>query len=262
MSHLLTTKQVQEVLKVDRITVYRMIGDGRLSGIKIGNHWRFHQEEIDRFLGVTNPEAGIEAADEPLSEFPAGCVEKVEELVAGILGIGVTTVNLDGQRLNTIVNPNPFCQLIQSSRTGALACQAAWRNTDLEEEQTSSYQVCHAGLCFYRSAIQHAGRTIAWVISGQFTLQPVGATDWLQRVVELSQSYRIPRDVLLKASEQIPVLSREQQGQVEQWSPRLAHTIQSILGERNQLTARLQKISEISSVQPVFTGIGGDTPAA
>src|SRR4030042_3048392 len=112
MSQLLTARQVQEILKVDRITVYRMLGDGRLKGVKIGNHWRFHREEIDRFLGTAYPESLKGTAEEPLTEFPSGCVEKVEELVAGILGIGVTTVNLDGEPLNAIVNPNPFCQLL------------------------------------------------------------------------------------------------------------------------------------------------------
>jgi excisionase family DNA binding protein len=263
MSQLLTTRQVQEILKVDRITVYRMIGDGRLTGVKIGNHWRFHQQEIDRFLGSTYPESLMGTANEPLTEFPSGCVEKVEELVAGILGIGVTTVNLDGELLNAIVNPNPFCQLIQAGKSGASACRNCWKSpAESGQESPAQFQVCHAGLSFFRAPIQMENRTVAWVISGQFSRQTVPAEECRRRVDELSRQHRIPRDVLLLATGKIPVLSPGHQAQVVQWSPRLAHTIQSILGERIQLTARLQKISEISSVQPVFTGVGGESPAA
>ncbi|MCA9947998.1 MAG: helix-turn-helix domain-containing protein, partial [Anaerolineales bacterium] len=36
MEDLLTTRQVQELLQVDRTTVYRMRKDGRLTGVKVG----------------------------------------------------------------------------------------------------------------------------------------------------------------------------------------------------------------------------------
>ncbi len=50
MDDLLTTKQVQDILKVDRITVYRMLNDGRLKGVKIGQQWRFPAREVERLL--------------------------------------------------------------------------------------------------------------------------------------------------------------------------------------------------------------------
>ena len=40
MNDLLTTRQIEEILKVDRITIYRMLGDGRLRGFKVGGQWR------------------------------------------------------------------------------------------------------------------------------------------------------------------------------------------------------------------------------
>src|SRR5947209_1519359 len=56
MSELLTVKEVQELLKVDRITVYRMLKDGRLTGVKIGHQWRFSRQEIDSLLsGAPHP---------------------------------------------------------------------------------------------------------------------------------------------------------------------------------------------------------------
>ena len=37
MPNLLTAKEVQELLSVDRTTIYRMLKDGRLKGVKVGN---------------------------------------------------------------------------------------------------------------------------------------------------------------------------------------------------------------------------------
>ena len=45
MENYLTTKQVQDLFKVDRITIYRMLQDGRLKGVKIGNQWRCCQQD-------------------------------------------------------------------------------------------------------------------------------------------------------------------------------------------------------------------------
>ena len=55
MAELPTTKQLQDLLKIDRTTIYRMLGDGRLAGVKVGNQWRFPKEEID----ASSPVRGI-----------------------------------------------------------------------------------------------------------------------------------------------------------------------------------------------------------
>ncbi len=47
---LLTTKQLRDLLQVDRITIYRMLYDGRLHGFKVGGQWRFSRQEIEAWL--------------------------------------------------------------------------------------------------------------------------------------------------------------------------------------------------------------------
>ena len=51
MSELLTIKQLQQLLRIDQVTVWRMLNDDRLKGGEIGNHWRFPQTEFDRLMG-------------------------------------------------------------------------------------------------------------------------------------------------------------------------------------------------------------------
>jgi excisionase family DNA binding protein len=253
MSPLLTTRQVQELLKVDRITIYRMLNDGRLKAVKIGKEWRFHRLEIEKMLG--KPEIADPAVqpEDVLTEFPSGCVEKVEDLLGGILGIGVTTVNLSGEPLNTIANPNPFCQCILSSSSGRQACQAAWGKPAGEDGNKSVFHACHAGLTFLRCPIELDGRTVAWVIAGQFRTAPSNPAGESKAVESLAARHGIQQRPLEEALHSVPVLSREQQAQVEAWTPRLSKTIQSILQERQKLTVRLQQISDLSSVRPVLT---------
>lgn len=51
MSEYLTPKEAADLLKVDRLTVYRMIKDGRLSAVRIGKRgWRISREALTGLL--------------------------------------------------------------------------------------------------------------------------------------------------------------------------------------------------------------------
>ena len=120
MEDLLTTRQVLEYLKVDRITVYRMLNDGRLKGIKIGQHWRFPRSEVERLVngapsteerrngepptagrrdGDTQPEPG---QAEPSSSFPTHCAQTIQDLYSEVSQISALIVDLDGEPLTEI----------------------------------------------------------------------------------------------------------------------------------------------------------------
>ena len=48
----LTTREMQDLINVDRSTVYRMAEDGRLPGIKVGRQWRFPAARVAEQLGI------------------------------------------------------------------------------------------------------------------------------------------------------------------------------------------------------------------
>lgn len=45
-----TIGQVAQSLSVTKKTVYRMLADGRLQGLKLGNRWRVRVADLDAFL--------------------------------------------------------------------------------------------------------------------------------------------------------------------------------------------------------------------
>jgi excisionase family DNA binding protein len=47
---LLTIEQVAGYLKVDKFTVYRLIGQKKIPAFKVGNQWRFKKKMIDAWL--------------------------------------------------------------------------------------------------------------------------------------------------------------------------------------------------------------------
>ena len=253
MSELLTTKQLQELLQVDRITVYRMLNDGRLKGVKVGNQWRFSQNEIDRLLGEEKTAPEPVEIDASIADFPVDCAQRVQEIFAGIIGIGAVTVTMQGEPITQATHCNPFCKLILENPSGRQACQESWRRIALRSTGQPTFQICHAGLSYMRSPIQSKDRQNAWMVAGQFYITRPTDEEIEQRLKHLAFNLNLPLSKLAEAADKVPVLRANQLSQVQEWTPRVASTIESFICEREDLMNRLQRIAEISTVRPVVT---------
>lgn len=49
--NVLTIEELAEYLKVSKSTLYKLAQGGKVPAQKVGRHWRFHRETIDRWLG-------------------------------------------------------------------------------------------------------------------------------------------------------------------------------------------------------------------
>ncbi len=47
---LLTADQVAQYLKVDRLTVYRLVAQRKIPAFKVGNQWRFKKRLLEDWL--------------------------------------------------------------------------------------------------------------------------------------------------------------------------------------------------------------------
>jgi len=45
---MLTIEQVAEYLKLDKMTIYRAVKEGKVKGVKFGAVWRISEEELER----------------------------------------------------------------------------------------------------------------------------------------------------------------------------------------------------------------------
>jgi len=253
MPKLLTAREVQELLKVDRITVYRMLNDGRLRGIKIGNQWRFQAAEIQRLLGEDiNTEISNDEVPS-LLDFPFDCATRLQDIYAGVLGIGAVTVNLKGTPITRPTVANPFCKLMLESESGSKACQESWCRLTTRTAGPNAFHICHAGLCYFRAPILIDQKLAAWVVSGQFYAAGARQDHKEVRLEQLARTHAISHDLLREAEQNIPVLKKTQQEKVKEWTPKVAETVQSFICERAELLDRLQRIAELSSITTTLT---------
>ena len=247
MSDLLTTKELQELLRVDRTTIYRMLKDGRITGVRVGNHWRFSREEIESNLSSSS--AGEkERPDLPTDVLPLHCVRPIQQVFAEIAQVGSLTTSPEGEPLTDISNSCEFCSLVLSSESGRKACIASWKRLASEAEKKPRFVRCHAGLDYARARIEVDGRLAAMVIAGQFYERPPDESEQRARVERLAAEHNIDRGRLEAAAAGISVLDERHVNQIGGWLAKVAGTFEQVARERAALMGRLRRIADMSSL--------------
>lgn len=245
MGTLLTSKQVEELLNVDRTTIYRMLNDGRLTGVKIGKHWRFSLQEIENFLAGTVNGASIERS-EVGDALPVHCMQPVQDVFAEIAQIGSVTTDKEGIPITKISNACDFCKLILGSEEGRQACHQSWKQLVDQKENEPEFTTCHAGLKYARARIEMDDELIAILITGQFYLEDPNPEEVEERLQRLSSKYHIDLNILKLAAQKITVLDSRHIPQISRWLKKVAKTFEQISSERADFMNRLKQISKMS----------------
>jgi excisionase family DNA binding protein len=246
MTRLLTTKQVQDILKVDRTTIYRMLGDGRLTAVKVGNQWRFPHDEIESLLSG-NGHAEETATDSSPDALPIPCVQLVQDVFADIGQIGSLTTSPDGTPLTTPSNPCRFCSLILGTESGRQACITSWKKLAAQSERRPLFIECHAGLHYARARIEVNGELKAMVIAGQFHVSAPDPKEETSRINDLSARHGLDPVEMAAAACEIRVVEMSRVKQIGAWLEKLADTFEHFTRERLDLVTRLRRIADMSA---------------
>lgn len=252
MEELLTTKQVLEILQVDRTTIYRMLKDGRLTGVKVGQQWRFPHSEVEDLLSGTTstPAEPSHLPHHTISQeaLPISCLQSVQDVSAETMDVGAIITDLDGQPLTEISNSSHFCNLIRSTKSGHQACINSWRKLAHQPENGPRFVTCHAGCHYARARIELDESPNAMLVTGQFYITAPDPTEVKQRVARLAQLHGLDEAELARAAAELPVLSPKKQSKITPWLEKLADTFSLLGRERYDMLNRLRRIASMSSV--------------
>jgi excisionase family DNA binding protein len=247
VADLLTTKELQDLLKIDRTTIYRMLKDGRITGVRVGNQWRFLREEIESTLAVSTS-VGKVSVPLPADALPLHCVRPIQQVFAEIARVGSLTTSPEGEPLTEISNSCEFCSLILQSESGRQGCVSSWKKLAHQSDKQPQFATCHAGLQYARARIEVDGKLAAMVIAGQFYAQPTDPSEERRRIAGLAANYEIDPDALASAAEKIRVLDKRHEEQIGGWLQKVADTFEQVAHERASLMNRLQRIADMSTL--------------
>jgi excisionase family DNA binding protein len=249
MEELLTTKQVQELLQVDRTTIYRMINDGRLTGVKIGKQWRFPKGEVKALLSGVKK---IKPQDTPFSTdvLPLHCIQSIQDVFAEIGEIGSITVSPSGEPLTKMSNPSNFCNLILSTEKGRKGCMESWYQLSKQPTNHTGTFTCHTGLQCIFARIEIYDRLSALLLACQFKTNDVIEPENEEFISQLAKKFNLDQNELLTAFEDIPIIDPYTKSRISKWLEKVANTFEDIGVERADLISRLKQISAMSTLEP------------
>ena len=247
MDDILTARQVQNILKVDRITIYRMLQDGRLKGIKVGAQWRFTRQEVERLLGGDASAVESPSVDAAPS-FPTHCVQTIQDLFSAVSQISALVVDTTGEPLTKPSGPCAFCQLVQQNPGGLEACRASWREIARQALTGRKFFTCHAGLQYMAAPFVDNEKPVGFFLAGEFYWQTPDAGEENGRMQRLAETSHIPLERLQQEKRAILVIDPSLHTRVEGWPYIAARAIQSILQERTHYLTRLQQIATLTQI--------------
>jgi excisionase family DNA binding protein len=193
MENLLTTTEIQDLLKIDRTTVYRMLKDGRLRGVKVGQQWRFSRQSVDMLLSGP-PRSNLAAGAQSL---PLHCVQIIQDLFADLAGVAALTAGLDGVSLTEPSGARRAAPVLQR------ACAEAARALG-----TTPQPVVCDGLWCAAAPILLDGRPHALLVAGPVERSAYAAiAPRLQRVAQSIAALGAERAAMLTRLNRIAALS-------------------------------------------------------
>ena len=248
MEDLLTTRQVLSILKVDRITIYRMLQDGRIKGVKIGQQWRFPRSEVERIVGSPIAPSELPKPEVNSTNFPTHCVQTVQDLFSEVGQISALIVDPEGEPLTEVSHPCRFCQIIRQNPGGQQACRASWKGFTHQSTTGSRYFTCHAGIQYISAPILDQEKLVGYFLVGEFYWQTPNPQEETERIQRLANAYSLSVETLQQAAHTVPVIPSEQQSRIETWPSTAARGVQSILTERSMFMERLQQIADLTQI--------------
>ncbi len=254
MDDLLTTKQLMELLQVDRTTIYRMLNDGRLPAVRVGGQYRFSRLAIDAWLenklamplvalgSTLNNE--MHSADEEL--LPMYCLQPVQEVFAQSNEIGAVTTDTNGKPMTPFSNVCAYCNLILTSAKGRARCEASWKKLATHNLARPHLERCHAGLTYARGRVVVANQFVAMCFAGQFLVAD-GSPLASETIRQVATACEVDPVALKQVAAEIHVFDKLHADRLLYLLQLLAETFSRIGQERHDLVQRLRRVAEIAA---------------
>lgn len=250
MTDMLTAKEMQELLQVDRSTVYRMAEAGQLPAIKVGKQWRFPGDLVENWFksrtAASPPTAPTPSSEDLASSLPLDCVQLIQDAFAEALGITLLITDLAGRPVTDVSRPCAVYSLLSGAVPGRSLYQQHWQELAQLPALEPRFIPDPTGLLSARALVRFGPE-----LKGMVIVLGMAPPNWSPApadVSRLAQSLRVAPDRLQDALEAALSFSPEEQKRILVTVQRIADILAHIGAERIALLSRLQSIARLSVV--------------
>jgi excisionase family DNA binding protein len=253
---MLTTKDLQQLLHVDRSTIYRMAESGQLPAIKVGRQWRFPADRINRWLEDRNMRP---AADRPSPDLiangasvngllPAEYITAIGDLFGEMLGVMVVVTDMDGEPLAPPSNPCGLFTLVNEQPGAVQQCVAGWRELAHDLDLAPRFAPSHLGLLCARSYLRVGAELRGIILVGG--IAPANWPPTEAEIAQIASDFGVDRDLIDEHLADVFHLDEDGRQRVLTLLPRLSRFLSEVTNERKQLLSKLDAIAALAGAFP------------
>ncbi len=220
----LTARDVQELIRVDRSTIYRMAESGRLPAIKVGRQWRFPSDAIYEWLGSSDNGYG--------SALPRSSTQDIADLFAELYDVMVIVTDIDGNPLTNVSNPCGYFSAVSGEASALERCVTEWKALGDQYDFEARLRPSHLGFLCTRAFIRVGNELAGMVISGG-----IAPEDWPPSVAEIEAiaiDSRLPVATVQNSIDDVHRLSLDDQERLLNSIPILAKHLSRIATNEQQ----------------------------
>ena len=222
----LTARDVQELIRVDRSTIYRMAESGRLPAIKVGRQWRFPADAVQAWLEASGNGGDGNGAR------PVSAVQEVSDLFADLYGVMVIVTDIAGNPITDVSNPCGYFSKVSNEAAALDRCIAEWNALGGQYDFEPRLRPSHLGFLCTRAFIRIGNELSGMVISGG--IAPDNWPPSRERIEEISVESRVPLPIVEQSIEDVHRMEHEEQERFLAAIPVLARHLSSIATEERQ----------------------------
>lgn len=256
MAEMLTAKELEELLQVDRSTIYRMAEQGRLPAIKVGKQWRFPSERVSRLFQIQIPAASEENANSDLSIpevgdtltelLPVDCVQLIQDSFADLLGVMVVVTDMEGQPVTKPSNTCGLFEQISRDPDALQKCIQDWGSMATSLELEPHFSRSHLGLNCARALIRVGSQLQGMVVVG--CVKPADWPPTPEGVENIASELGVEPEMMDDHLDEVFHLGDRQQEKVLLYTQRIANIVAHIVNERLTLINRLEAIADLTAL--------------
>ena len=265
MTDMLTAKDVQDLLQVDRSTVYRMAEAGRLPAIKVGKQWRFPTAQIQEWMGaqvgsviplttaanISRPNQSSPNASNgngSLAELiPLECVQLIQDSHADLLGVMLVITDMQGR---PITQPSKSCGLfaaINKKPDAVQRCISSWHDLGQSVTIEPVFHRSHLGLLCARGLIRVGMELQGMVVAGCVTPNEWPPSE--EEVKQMAAEFGVAPTLVKPRLHEVFHLDDQQKSVVLSTVQQVANIVAHIVKERLELVGRLDAIADLAKVR-------------
>ena len=245
MTTFLTSQEMQDLINVDRSTVYRMAEDGRLPGVKIGRQWRFPADRVAEQFGIaadsgTAPVAPIEPAP-PVGELQLDqllvpdVAQSVADLTGDLFGVMAVVTDMEGRPLTSVANPCGYYAVIANQPGAAEACLSEWRQFAAEPHVAPRFVRTQLGFLCARTFVWVDLRPVGMIVVGGVT--PSVWPPESELLEQVAAEVGVTPDVLLASVDDTWDVDPADQRRILQLLPRMGDLVSQLATANSRLAA-------------------------